>query len=56
MNSIERKQELELQKKIVNGIYNETLNLKRQPKIGQAEELLKNRTKKIKARCQVSLF
>ncbi|WP_100616409.1 type II toxin-antitoxin system RelE/ParE family toxin [Confluentibacter citreus] len=30
-------------KKLVNGIYNETLKLKRQPKIGQAEELLKNR-------------
>ncbi|WP_452230193.1 type II toxin-antitoxin system RelE/ParE family toxin [Lacinutrix sp. MEBiC02404] len=30
-------------KKIVNGIYNETLKLKRQPEIGQVEELLKNR-------------
>lgn len=30
-------------KKLVNGIYNETLKLRRQPKIGQAEELLKNR-------------
>ena len=30
-------------KKIVNGIYNETLKLKSQPEIGQAEELLKNR-------------
>ena len=30
-------------KKIVNGIYNETLKLKKQPEIGQAEELLNNR-------------
>lgn len=30
-------------KKLVNGIYNETLKLKRQPEIGQTEELLKNR-------------
>jgi len=30
-------------KKIVNGIYNETLKLKKQPEIGQAEELLENR-------------
>ena len=30
-------------KKLVNGIYNETLKLKRQPKIGQTEDLLKNR-------------
>ena len=30
-------------KKLVEGIYNETLKLKKQPKIGQTEELLKNR-------------
>ncbi len=30
-------------KNLVNGIYNETLILKNQPKIGQPEELLKNR-------------
>lgn len=30
-------------KKLVNGIYNETIKLKVQPKIGQEEELLKNR-------------
>ncbi|MBU2939548.1 type II toxin-antitoxin system RelE/ParE family toxin [Lacinutrix sp. C3R15] len=30
-------------KKIVIGIYNETLKLQRQPKIGQTEELLKSR-------------
>ena len=34
---------IRIAKKIVNGIYNETLKLKRQPEIGQAEELLKNR-------------
>ena len=30
-------------KRLVNGIYNETLKLKKQPKIGQTEELLKKR-------------
>src|SRR5690606_14603302 len=30
-------------KKLVTGIYNETLKLKKQPQIGQIEELLKNR-------------
>jgi len=30
-------------KKLVNGIYNETLKLKKQPKIGQIEELLNDR-------------
>ena len=30
-------------KKVVDGIYNETLKLKKQPKIGQAEELLNDR-------------
>lgn len=30
-------------KKLVTGIYNETLKLKKQPKIGQVEEILKNR-------------
>jgi len=30
-------------KKLVDGIYNETLKLKKQPKIGQPEELLKDR-------------
>ncbi|CAH8289840.1 plasmid stabilization system protein ParE [Mariniflexile fucanivorans] len=30
-------------KKLVNGIYNETLKLKSQPKIGQAEKLLDKR-------------
>ena len=30
-------------KKIVDGIYNETLKLSTQPEIGQIEELLKNR-------------
>lgn len=30
-------------KKLVNGIYSETLKLKSQPEIGQMEELLKNR-------------
>ncbi|MFO7719445.1 MAG: type II toxin-antitoxin system RelE/ParE family toxin [Gillisia sp.] len=30
-------------KKLVDGIYNETLKLKTQPKIGKSEELLKNR-------------
>ncbi len=30
-------------KKLVNGIYNETLKLKNQPKIGQIEDLLKHR-------------
>lgn len=30
-------------KKLVNGIHNETLKLSKQPRIGQTEELLKNR-------------
>ncbi|WBL23850.1 type II toxin-antitoxin system RelE/ParE family toxin [Zunongwangia sp. HRR-M8] len=30
-------------KNLVNGIYNETLKLKIQPRIGQEEEILKNR-------------
>ena len=30
-------------KNLVNGIYNETLKLKSQPRIGQEEEILKNR-------------
>ncbi|KAB1069831.1 type II toxin-antitoxin system RelE/ParE family toxin [Tamlana haliotis] len=30
-------------KKLVNGIYNETLKLRRQPEIGQFEDLLNNR-------------
>lgn len=30
-------------KKLVNGIYNETIKLKSQPRIGQHEELLKDR-------------
>lgn len=34
---------IEISKKLVNGIYNETLKLKRQPRIGQIEELLKDR-------------
>ncbi|EDM42906.1 hypothetical plasmid-stabilisation protein [unidentified eubacterium SCB49] len=38
----------QIAKKIVNGIYNETLKLKRQPEIGQAEELLKNRKQKFR--------
>jgi hypothetical protein len=33
-----------LQKKIVDGIYNETLKLKTQPEIGQIEELLESRS------------
>jgi len=32
-----------LQKKLINGIYNEAFNLKKHPEIGQKEELLKNR-------------
>ncbi|MCR9182830.1 MAG: type II toxin-antitoxin system RelE/ParE family toxin [Flavobacteriaceae bacterium] len=34
---------IRIAKKLVNGIYNETLKLKKQPKIGQTEELLKKR-------------
>ncbi|TXK74436.1 type II toxin-antitoxin system RelE/ParE family toxin [Mesonia sp. HuA40] len=34
---------IRIAKKLVNGIFNETLKLKKQPEIGQAEELLKNR-------------
>lgn len=30
-------------KKLINGIYNETLKLKTQPRIGQEEKLLKDR-------------
>ncbi|MBJ7881247.1 type II toxin-antitoxin system RelE/ParE family toxin [Gelidibacter salicanalis] len=37
------KEGIRIAKKLVNGIYNETLKLKRQPEIGQTEELLKNR-------------
>ncbi len=33
---------IRIAKKLVNGIYNETLKLQRQPEIGQAEELLIN--------------
>lgn len=43
MNTIEKKQEYGLQKKLINGIYNEAFNLKKHPEIGQKEELLKNR-------------
>ena len=32
-----------MQKKLINGIYNEAFNLKKHPEIGQKEELLKNR-------------
>lgn len=34
---------IQIAKKLVDGIYNDTLKLKKQPKIGQIEELLKNR-------------
>lgn len=34
---------LMIAKKLVKGIFNETLKLKKQPKIGQVEELLKDR-------------
>jgi len=34
---------IRIAKKLVDGIYKETLKLKKQPKIGQVEELLKNR-------------
>ena len=30
-------------RKLIDGIYNETLKLRKQPEIGQAEELLKGR-------------
>ena len=38
-----KKAGIRVAKKLVNGIYNETLKLKNQPKIGQTEELLKKR-------------
>jgi plasmid stabilization system protein ParE len=38
-----KKAGIEISKKLVKGIYNEALNLKKQPEIGQIEELLKNR-------------
>ena len=38
-----RKANYQVAKKIVDGIYNETLKLSTQPEIGQVEELLKNR-------------
>ncbi|MDP2723968.1 MAG: type II toxin-antitoxin system RelE/ParE family toxin [Bacteroidales bacterium] len=34
---------IQIAKKLVDGIFNETLKLKKQPKIGQVEDLLKNR-------------
>lgn len=34
---------ISIAKKLVNGIYSETLKLRKQPKIGQLEELLKHR-------------
>lgn len=34
---------VQIAKKLTNGIYNATLKLKKQPKIGQIEELLKRR-------------
>ncbi|MFD0991052.1 type II toxin-antitoxin system RelE/ParE family toxin [Mariniflexile jejuense] len=39
---------IRIAKKLVNGIYNETLKLQRQPEIGQAEELLKNRNQRFR--------
>jgi plasmid stabilization system protein ParE len=38
-----RKAGVTISKKIVKGIYNEALILEKQPKLGQIEELLKNR-------------
>ncbi|QTD38116.1 type II toxin-antitoxin system RelE/ParE family toxin [Polaribacter batillariae] len=38
-----KKASVTVAKKIVNAIYEETLKLKQQPKIGQTEELLKQR-------------
>ena len=35
--------EVRVAKNLVNGIYNETLKLKNQPRIGQEEEFLENR-------------
>lgn len=35
-------------KKLVDGIYNRTLNLKEQPEIGKVEELLKERKQKFR--------
>lgn len=34
---------IRIAKKLVNGMHNETLKLKKQPKVGQTEELLKKR-------------
>ena len=42
-NIIEKMQGLRVAKNLVNGIYNETLKLKIQSRIGQEEEFLKNR-------------
>lgn len=38
----------QIAKKLVNGIYNETLKLKKQPEIGPFEELLKTRKQKFR--------
>lgn len=35
--------EIRIAKKLVDGLYKETLKLKKQPKIGQVEELLRSR-------------
>ena len=38
-----KKASFQVAKKLIDGIYNETLKLKKQPEIGQIEELLKDR-------------
>lgn len=38
-----RKASYRIAKKLIDGIFNEALKLKRQPEMGQVEELLKNR-------------
>lgn len=38
-----KKASYQIAKKLIDGIYNETQKLKKQPEIGQAEELLKDR-------------
>ncbi len=43
-----RKAGLKEAKKLVDGIYNETLKLKQQPEIGHIEELLLGRTQKFR--------
>lgn len=47
-NYYKRKANVSVAKKIIDEIYKETLTLKEQPRIGQTEELLKQRTQEFR--------